>query len=118
MNRRVAPITLVVPDAAARITDGTDRTTGRFARPSDNGQHLMDSEPRTVAEIVEAVHDGSIGHRQAIEALGLRGYNDLIDVMHANGLPLWAHRPPRRASRELLDVLAAACGKKARPAGT
>lgn len=74
----------------------------------------MPVEPRTVAEIIDAVHDGTIGHKRAMEALGLNNYNELIDVMHANGKALWAHRPVRRPSRALMDVLAAACGRSVR----
>ena len=73
-------------------------------------------EPRTVAEIIDAVHRGTIGHKRAMTALRLNNYNELVDVMHANGKALWAHRPARRPSRALMDVIAEACGRPARQA--
>ncbi len=70
----------------------------------------MKQEPQTVAEVVDSVAHGRIGHREAMRKLHLTTYGELVETMHANGRRLWAHKPVKPA-RETLDLLARACSR-------
>lgn len=68
------------------------------------------TKQRTVADIIDDVSAGRIGHREAIERLGLDSYPELLDTMRANGRSLWAHRAGARGiDKATLEVLRLAC---------
>jgi hypothetical protein len=71
----------------------------------------MPAEPKTVAEVIDAVANGRIGHREAMQKLHLESYGELIETMHANGRRLWAHKPTK-PDPKTLDILARACGRR------
>ncbi len=56
------------------------------------------------ADVLEHLEAGRIGHRAAIEWLGLATYNELVEVMHLNGRQMPGHRPMivTKETRELL----------------
>ena len=66
-------------------------------------------EPQTVAEVLDAVSNGTIGHEAAIKALGVADYAGLVETMRYNGRTFWAHRPVA-PDPALITVLGAACG--------
>ena len=61
-----------------------------------------------VADVIDAVARGRIGHREATERLGLDSTPQLVDTVHANGRVTWAHRP-RRPDARTMALLAVAC---------
>lgn len=67
--------------------------------------------PMSVADLVQAVHEGSIGHAEAMARLHLTSYAELVETVHLHGLSLWGHRPVRRLPPDTLSALAAACGE-------
>jgi hypothetical protein len=69
----------------------------------------MAREPETAAEIMDAVEQGTIGHRRAMEALHLESFDALVETMHLNGRTFWAHRATR-PSAENKAALRLACG--------
>ena len=49
----------------------------------------------SLADVLEKLEKGKIGHRAAMEWLNVRSYNDLVDVMHVNGRLMPGHQPMR-----------------------
>lgn len=39
----------------------------------------------SLAEVLEKLERGKIGHRAAMEWLNVKSYDDLVEVMHVNG---------------------------------
>ena len=76
----------------------------------------MSKEPMMVADVIDAVARGRIGHREAMERLGLDSYPQLVDTVHANGRIMWAHRP-RRPDAKTMTLLALACRVEGRRVG-
>jgi hypothetical protein len=73
----------------------------------------MTTRATTVADIVKAVSAGRMGNREAIEALQLRNYDELVETVHLNGYTMAGHRP-MGDRRENALLLAEACGKRLR----
>jgi hypothetical protein len=70
----------------------------------------MTARPTTVADIVKAVSAGRMGNREAIEALQLRNYDELVETVHLNGYTMSGHRPMGDRRQNAL-LIAKACGK-------
>lgn len=58
----------------------------------------------TLAEMLDKLERGKIGHAAAMKWLGVDSYNELVDIVHANGRQMPGHRatplPPE--TRDLL----------------
>ena len=54
-----------------------------------------DLEGTFLAEVLEKLEKGKIGHRAAMEWLHVRSDDDLVDVMHVNGRLMPGHQPMR-----------------------
>ncbi len=61
----------------------------------------------TLAEMLDKLERGKIGHAAAMKWLGVESINDLVAIVHANGRQMPGHRP-MPISPETLDVLRAA----------
>ncbi len=46
----------------------------------------------TLAEMLDNLERGRIGHREAMQWLGVDGYNELVDIVHLNGRQMPGHR--------------------------
>jgi hypothetical protein len=49
----------------------------------------------TLAELLDKLERGRIGHGQAMRWLGVDSYNELVEIVHANGRQMPGHRPTR-----------------------
>jgi hypothetical protein len=47
----------------------------------------------TLAELLDKLESGRIGHAEAMEWLGVDSYNALVEIVHANGRQMPGHRP-------------------------
>ena len=47
----------------------------------------------TLAELLDKLERGRIGHREAMQWLGVDSYNALVEIVHANGRQMPGHRP-------------------------
>jgi hypothetical protein len=47
----------------------------------------------TLAELLEKLERGRIGHGEAMRWLGVDSYNELVDIVHLNGRQMPGHRP-------------------------
>jgi hypothetical protein len=47
----------------------------------------------SLADVLEKLEKGRIGHRAAMEWLGVASYDRLVDIMHANGRLMPGHQP-------------------------
>jgi hypothetical protein len=47
----------------------------------------------SLADVLEKLEAGKIGHRAAMEWLGIESYDRLVETMHANGRQMPGHRP-------------------------
>lgn len=58
----------------------------------------------SLADVLEKLEQGKIGHRAAMEWLAIDSFDDLVEVMHANGRLMPGHQPMRVApeTRELI----------------
>jgi hypothetical protein len=58
----------------------------------------------TLAEMLEKLERGRIGHTQAMQWLGVDSYNALVEIVHANGRQMPGHRatPLTPETRDLL----------------
>jgi len=58
----------------------------------------------SLADVLERLEKGKIGHRAAMEWLNVKSYDDLVEVMHVNGRLMPGHQPMRvaPATRALL----------------
>jgi hypothetical protein len=46
-----------------------------------------------VADVLERLEKGKIGHRAAMEWFNVSSYADLVEIMHANGRLMPGHQP-------------------------
>ncbi len=46
----------------------------------------------SLADVLERLEAGKIGHRAAMEWLGVDSYNKLVEIMHFNGRTMPGHR--------------------------
>ena len=51
----------------------------------------------TLADVLEKLEKGKIGHRAAMEWLNIESQNELVEIMHANGRLMPGHQPMRVA---------------------
>ena len=56
-----------------------------------------DLEGCTLADVLEKLEKGKIGHRAAMEWLNIESQNELVEIMHANGRLMPGHQPMRVA---------------------
>lgn len=49
----------------------------------------------SLAEVLERLEKGNIGHRTAMEWLNVSSYADLVEIMHVNGRLMPGHQPMR-----------------------
>jgi hypothetical protein len=47
----------------------------------------------TLAELLDKLERGRIGHSEAMEWLGVDNYNALVEIVHANGRQMPGHWP-------------------------
>ncbi len=47
----------------------------------------------TLAEVLEKLERGKIGHRAAMEWLNIASYGELVGIMHFNGRLMPGHQP-------------------------
>jgi hypothetical protein len=67
-------------------------------------EDLENLKGNSLADVLEKLEKGKIGHRVAMEWLNVKSYNELVDIMHFNGRLMPGHRPMRVApeTRELV----------------
>jgi hypothetical protein len=63
-----------------------------------------DLKGHSLADVLEKLEKGKIGHRAAMEWLNVDSYDALVEIMHMNGRLMPGHRPMRVAleTRELV----------------
>jgi hypothetical protein len=63
-----------------------------------------DLKGKSLADVLEALEKGNIGHRAAMEWLNVKSYDALVEIMHTNGRLMPGHQPMRVApeTRELV----------------
>jgi hypothetical protein len=49
----------------------------------------------SLADVLERLEKGKIGHRAAMEWLNVSSYDDLVEIMHVNGRLMPGHQPMR-----------------------
>ena len=54
-----------------------------------------DLKGHSLADVLEKLEKGKIGHRAAMEWLNIESYDALVDIMHANGRLMPGHQPMR-----------------------
>jgi hypothetical protein len=54
-----------------------------------------DYEPKTVAQLLELLERGRVGHRFAMDWFGIDSYPRLVRIMHLNGRRMPGHKPMR-----------------------
>ena len=61
----------------------------------------------TLAELLDKLERGRIGHTQAMQWLGVDSYNALVAIVHANGRQMPGHRamPVSAETRALLRLV-------------
>ena len=47
----------------------------------------------TLADMLDKLERGRIGHREAMRWLGVDSYNELVEIVHFNGRQMPGHRP-------------------------
>jgi hypothetical protein len=47
----------------------------------------------TLAEMLDKLEGGRIGHAEAMRWLGIDSYNELVEIVHYNGRQMPGHRP-------------------------
>jgi hypothetical protein len=47
----------------------------------------------SLADVLEKLEKGKIGHRAAMEWLNVKSYYDLVEIMHVNGRLMPGHQP-------------------------
>ncbi len=47
----------------------------------------------SLADVLEKLEKGKIGHRAAMEWLNIESQNELVEIMHANGRLMPGHQP-------------------------
>ena len=56
---------------------------------------MNDLKGCSLAEILERLEKGKIGHSAAMEWLNVHSYNELVEIMHGNGRLMPGHQPMR-----------------------
>jgi hypothetical protein len=51
----------------------------------------------TLADVLEKLEKGKIGHRAAMEWLNIESLDELVEIMHVNGRLMPGHQPMRVA---------------------
>jgi hypothetical protein len=51
----------------------------------------------SLADVLEKLEKGKLGHRAAMEWLNVKSYADLVEIMHVNGRLMPGHQPMRVA---------------------
>jgi hypothetical protein len=46
----------------------------------------------TLADLLDRIERGQIGHTAAMKWLGVESINELVAIVHANGRQMWGHR--------------------------
>lgn len=61
----------------------------------------------TLADMLDKLENGRIGHREAMQWLGVDSYNDLVDIVHTNGRQMPGHRatPISAETRNVLRLV-------------
>ncbi len=49
----------------------------------------------SLADVLEKLEKGKIGHRAAMEWLNIESQNELVEIMHVNGRLMPGHQPMR-----------------------
>lgn len=49
----------------------------------------------SLADVLEKLEKGKIGHRAAMEWLDVKSYDALVEIMHTNGRLMPGHQPMR-----------------------
>ena len=49
----------------------------------------------SVADVLEKLEKGKIGHRAAMEWFNVTSYDDLVEIIHVNGRLMPGHQPMR-----------------------
>ena len=52
----------------------------------------------TLAEMLDKLERGRIGHTEAMRWLGVNSYNELVEIVHYNGRQMPGHRPNASAA--------------------
>jgi hypothetical protein len=67
-------------------------------------EDLENLKGNSLADVLEKLEKGKIGHRVAMEWLNVKSYNELVEIMHFNGRLMPGHQPMRVApeTRELV----------------
>jgi hypothetical protein len=45
-----------------------------------------------LADVLERLEAGKIGHKAAMDWLDVESYRELVEIMHLNGRQMWGHR--------------------------
>ena len=56
-----------------------------------------DLKGASLADVLEKLEKGKIGHRAAMEWLNVKSHDDLVEIMHVNGRMMPGHQPMRVA---------------------
>lgn len=58
----------------------------------------------SLVDVLEMLEKGKIGHSAAMAWLNVDGFDDLVEIMHANGRLMPGHQPMRvsAATREII----------------
>ncbi len=58
-----------------------------------------DLKGHSLADVLEKLEKGKIGHRAAMEWLNVNSYDALVEIMHTNGRLMPGHQPMRVAPK-------------------
>jgi hypothetical protein len=66
----------------------------------------------SLADVLEKLEKGKMGHRAAMEWLNVSSYDALVEIMHVNGRLMPGHQPMRVSprTRELVRSISRAPG--------
>jgi hypothetical protein len=69
---------------------------------------VEEAEDMTLADMLDKLERGRIGHSEAMRWLGVDNYAALVEVVHANGRQMPGHRagPVTAETRALLRLIA------------
>ena len=56
-----------------------------------------DLKGNSLADVLEKLEKGKIGHHAAMEWLNIKSYDELVEIMHTNGRLMPGHQPMRVA---------------------
>jgi hypothetical protein len=61
----------------------------------------------TLAEMLDKLERGRIGHREAMQWLGVDSYNELVEIVHTNGRQMPGHKamPVSAETRSVLRLV-------------